>query len=399
MILVEQHIIKKTNSAYNELDQLCFLSKNLYNSAVYTIRQHYFNTKKYLNKFQLINEFTQNKQQDYIALPRKVSQRVIYQVDNVFKSFFKLLKKKQNGQYNKPVKLPYYKNKLNGRNYLEFTKQSISQKNLKQGIISFGKNINFKLKTTKQNIHQVRIIPRKNYIIVEVLYEIKDIKLKENNHKYLSIDLGINNLATCIDNKFNGFIINGKPLKSINHYYNKKLSYYKSIQDIKNKSAYKNKIYTLTLKRNNKIKDYLHKVSKYITNHLVSNNINTLIIGYNKEWKQEVNMHKDTNQNFVQIPHKKFIDMLAYKCKLYGINVIIQEESYTSKCSFYDNETIKKHNIYKGKRIKRGLFKTSTGLLINADINGSLNIMKKAVPNVSYEYGIKVCSMPSVISL
>ena len=399
MILVEQHIIKKTNSAYNELDQLCFLSKNLYNSAVYTIRQHYFNTKKYLNKFQLINEFTQNKQQDYIKLPRKVSQRVIYQVDNVFKSFFKLLKKKQNGQYNKPIKLPYYKNKLNGRNYLEFTKQAISYKNLKQGIISFGKNINFTLNTDKTNIHQVRIIPRKNYIIVEVLYEIKDIKLKENNYKYLSIDLGINNLATCIDNKFNGFIINGKPLKSINHYYNKKLSYYKSIQDIKNKSAYKNKIYTLTLKRNNKIKDYLHKVSKYITNHLVSNNINTLIIGYNKEWKQEVNMHKDTNQNFVQIPHKKFIDMLAYKCKLYGINVIIQEESYTSKCSFYDNETIKKHNIYKGKRIKRGLFKTSTGLLINADINGSLNIMKKAVPNVSYEYGIKVCSMPSVISL
>ena len=399
MILVEQHIIKKTNSAYNELDQLCFLSKNLYNSAVYTIRQHYFNTKKYLNKFQLINEFTQNKQQDYIKLPRKVSQRVIYQVDNVFKSFFKLLKKKQNGQYNKPVKLPYYKNKLNGRNYLEFTEQAISQKNLKQGIISFGKNINFTLNTDKTNIHQVRIIPRKNYIIVEVLYEIKDIKLKENNHKYLSIDLGINNLATCIDNKFNGFIINGKPLKSINHYYNKKLSYYKSIQDIKNKSAYKNKIYTLTLKRNNKIKDYLHKVSKYITNHLVSNNINTLIIGYNKEWKQEVNMHKDTNQNFVQIPHKKFIDMLAYKCKLYGINVILQEESYTSKCSFYDNEIIKKHNIYKGKRIKRGLFKTSTGLLINADINGSLNIMKKAVPNVSFEYGIKVCSMPSVISL
>ena len=173
MILVEKHIIKYNNPAFKELDQLCLLSKNLYNSTLYIIRQHYFNTKQYLNKFQIINEFTKNKQQDYIALPRKVSQRTIYQIDKTFVSFFNLLKKKQLGEYNKPINLPKYKDKFNGRNYLEFTKQAISQKNLKNGIISFGKNINFNLKTTKQNIHQVRIIPKNKYIVIEILYEYK----------------------------------------------------------------------------------------------------------------------------------------------------------------------------------------------------------------------------------
>ena len=226
----------------------------------------------------------------------------------------------------------------------------------------------------------------------------------------MSIDLGINNLCTigtnCTDVKEN-IIINGKPVKTINQYYNKQVAKYKSIQDTKYKNAYTNKLRTLRIKRENKLNDYLHKTSRYIVNHLVSNNINTLIIGYNKEWKQETNIGKVNNQKFIQIPYLKLVNQLQYKCKLEGINVIIQEESYTSKSSFIDNDFIPtfKSNTelnykFSGQRVVRGLYKSSEGRIINADLNGSLNILKKAVPNAFDKcYGIEVCSTPKVITL
>ena len=412
MILVERHIIKYNSLEYNELDNLCFLSKNLYNTALYRIRQHYFNTEKYLNKFQLINQLTQEQQVDYIALPRKVSQQVIYQVDQTMVSFFKLLKLKNSGKYERNISLPYYKEK-DGRNLLIFTNQAISKKHLEtNNIIKFGKNIQTVIHTKREFIQQVRIVPHGNdYIAVEVLYNKPEPLLKTNNKRYMSIDLGINNLCTlgtnCNDVKEN-VIINGKPVKSINQFYNKKYAKYKSAQSkSKCKTVYTNKLRTLRIKRENKLNDYLHKTSRYIVNHLVSNNINTLIIGYNKEWKQETNIGKVNNQKFIQIPYLKLVNQLQYKCKLEGINVIIQEESYTSKSSFIDNDfiptfksTTELNYKFSGKRIKRGLYKSSSGRLINADLNGSLNILRKAVPNAFDEcYGIEVCSTPKVITL
>ncbi len=226
----------------------------------------------------------------------------------------------------------------------------------------------------------------------------------------MSIDLGINNLCTIGTNCKNieNIIINGKPVKSINQFYNKKYAEYTSIQSkSKCKTAYTNKLRTLRIKRENKLNDYLHKASRYIVNHLVSNNINTLIIGYNKEWKQETNIGKVNNQKFIQIPYLKLVNQLQYKCKLEGINVIIQEESYTSKSSFMDNDFIPTFKSvtelnykFSGQRIKRGLYKSSNGTLINADLNGSLNILRKAVPNTFDKcYGIEVCSTPRVITL
>ena len=411
MILVEKHIIKNNSFEYNELDNLCFLSKNLYNTALYRIRQYYFNTGKYLNKFQLINELTKEKHVDYIALPRKVSQQVIYQVDQNMNSFFKLLKLKNKGEYSNKVSLPYYKEKT-GRNLLIFTNQAISKKQLNTNkIIKFSKNIQTTIHTKQEFIQQVRIVPHgHDYIAVEVLYNKPEPLLKPDNKRYISIDLGISNLCTigtnCKDVKEN-IIINGKPVKSINQYYNKQVAKYKSIQDTKCKNAYTNKLRTLRIKRENKLNDYLHKTSRYIVNHLVSNNINTLIIGYNKEWKQETNIGKVNNQKFIQIPYLKLVEQLQYKCKLEGINVIIQEESYTSKSSFIDNDHIPVFNStaelnykFSGKRIKRGLYQSSSGMIINADLNGSLNILKKAVPNAFEKcYGIEVCSTPKVITL
>lgn len=410
MILVERHIIKNNSLEYNELDNLCFLSKNLYNTALYRIRQHYINTEKYLNKFQLINQLTIEKQVDYTALPRKVSQQVIYQVDQNMQSFFKLLKLKNKGEYERNVSLPYYKEK-DGRNLLIFTNQAISKKQLETNkIIKFGKNIQTTIHTKQDLIQQVRVVPHgHDYIVVEVLYNKPEPLLKQNNQRYMSIDLGINNLCTIGTNckEIDNIIINGKPVKSINQFYNKQVAKYKSIQVTKCKTAYTNKLRTLRIKRENRLNDYLHKTSRYIVNHLVSNNINTLIIGYNKEWKQETCIGKVNNQKFIQIPYLKLINQLQYKSRLEGINVIIQEESYTSKSSFLDNDFIPTFKSstelnykFSGKRIKRGLYKSLDGKLINADLNGSLNILRKAVPNAFEKcYGIEVCSTPKVIAL
>lgn len=195
-------------------------------------------------------------------------------------------------------------------------------------------------------------------------------------------------------------------VNQLNQYYNKKYAKYKSIQS-KCKDAYINKLRTLRVKRENKLNDYLHKISRYIVNHLVSNNINTLIIGYNKEWKQETCIGKVNNQKFVQIPYFKLVQQLEYKCRLEGINVLKPEESYTSKASFIDNDFIptfdsstKSNYRFSGKRITRGLYRSFEGRIINADLNGSLNILRKAVPNAFDKcYGIEVCSTPRVITL
>lgn len=390
MILSERHIIKQSNQYYKDLDNLCFLSKNLYNSALYAIRQHYFNTKQYLNKFELINQFTKNKQKDYIALPRKVSQQIIYQVDQNFKSFFNSLK---SNNINHKISLPKYLDK-NGKFEVIYTNQAISNKLLKHNILQLSGLKEFNLPIIHNNVKQVKLIHKGNHIVIDILYEQKEKEYK-NNNRYCSIDLGINNLCTIGSNIIKSIIINGKPLKSINQYYNKKLAQLKSEQDLrKNKQYNKKKIQHLLFKRNNKINDYLHKSSKYIVNHLVSNNITNLVIGLNKEWKQETNIGRVNNQNFVQIPHTKLIEQLKYKCQLEGIKVIIREESYTSKCSFIDNEEICKHESYLGKRIYRGLFKTKENKIINADLNGALNILRKEVPEL--QYGIEVCSTPMV---
>ena len=192
----------------------------------------------------------------------------------------------------------------------------------------------------------------------------------------MSIDLGVDNLTTCFSNTDRTFIIDGKKIKHINQFYNKKIGEVKSELKQKNNKEYSHKTRQLTLKRNNKIDDYFHKASRYIINQAVSNDVRTIIVGHNKNWKQEVNIGKINNQKFVQIPFDKLIHEIKYKGILEGINVVEIEESYTSKCSSLDNESIEKHDNYIGNRIHRGLFKGNKSLL-NADVNGSINIMRK----------------------
>lgn len=394
MKLVEQHIIKTNNPLFKELDILCFLSKNLYNTALYRIRQHYFESNKYLNKFELINELTKEKQKDYVSLPRQVSQGVVMQVDMNFKSFFGSIK---SNKVNHKKSIPKYLKK-NGRNMLVFPNQSVSIKELRNNKLKLSGCKN-SIDVLNTNIKQVRVIHKTYYIVIEIVYEKQEAQ-KIVSSNYVGIDIGLNNLATVGGNTIKPLIINGKPLKSINQFYNKQLSKLKSRQDkCKNKNVNKLKILKLNLKRNNKIKDYLHKSSKLLVNHLVSNNISKIVIGHNKNWKQDINIGNVNNQNFVQIPFNTFIHMIKYKGLLNGIDVIEREESYTSKCSFIDNESIEKHDSYVGIRCKRGLFKSKNGRYINADLNGALNILRKEIPNAFDEYGIEVCSTPLVLTI
>ena len=382
MKLVEQHIIKSNNALYKDLDNLCFLSKNLYNQALYRIRQQFFEDKSFKNYYELNKELHDENQIDYRALPANSSQETLKLVNQNYSSFFKSLQKQIKG-----VKIPGYLDKTKGRQIVVYNHMTLPSHLLEKGIIKLPKS-NIQFKTKQKNIRQVRIVPKNNYIVLEVVYEASIKELLKNNKRYMSIDLGIDNLASCSSNVSKSFIINGKPVKSINQYYNKKKAVLQSELKLKQNKNTSKHLQNLTLKRNNKIKDYFHKASRYIVNQLVNQSINTLIIGKNDGWKQETNIGNVNNQNFTQIPHQMFINQLKYKCQLKGINVVEQEESYTSKVSFFDNDFIpvygQKDELFKssGKRIKRGLFRTQNGLLINADINGSLNIMRKYLNEV-----------------
>lgn len=382
MKLVEQHIIKSSSIYYNELLDLLHKCKNLYNKGLYVVRQHYFQYKydntvkyKYLNFYSLDKKLRIEDDIDYRSLPASVAQQVLMMVDRNFKSFFNLLNKKNRGEYSEIVKIPKYLNK-DGLFTAVFTTISFSQKWIKQGIVKLPKQFSFTTRTNKKNIQQLRFIPKNGFIVLEIVYNKKEKGLMSDNGNYLGVDLGLNNLASCVSNNGLCFIVNGKPLKSINQYYNKKVSFLKS--KLKDNKQVSKQIISLTNKRNNKIKDYLHKASRILINQVVSNGINTIVIGHNKYWKQEINIGKRNNQNFVSIPFNTFISMISYKATLEGINVKIVEESYTSKCSFLDNEDVCKHDSYKGRRVKRGLFNTSLGRIINADINGAFNIIRKS---------------------
>ena len=375
MYLTEKHIIKRTHPFYNECDKLCFQSKNIYNQGLYNVRQYYFNHKKYLNYYG--NYDLTKTQECYDYLPKKVFTQTLRHVDMVFKSFFALLK-------NKSVKnkIPKYLDKVNGRYVATFTKQAISLREFKKtGKLRLSQTVIYIV--TKlidfSSLKEVRIVPRTYHYVIEVIYQVKE-NTHCDNGKYASIDLGLNNLATVAFNEgSNPLIVNGRPLKSINQYYNKKKAQYQS--RLKGGKRTSKRICTLTNKRNNKVTDYLHKASRLLVNQLVSQGITTLVIGKNKNMKQDINIGKVNNQNFVQVPIMRFADLMKYKCELEGIKVLFNEESYTSKCSFLDGEPICKHDKYMGKRVKRGLFVSRSGIKINADVNGAYNIMIKAIPN------------------
>lgn len=381
MLLVEKQIIRPSNPLYKDLDNLCFLSKNLYNVTLYTVRQHYFNTKKYLSYFSIVKDFAKDNQVDYRALPAKVSQQTLRLVDQNMKSFFALIKKKKANQYTEPVRLPKYLDKTSGRQVVHYPKQALRLK--KDSFVKLSKsNIEFKTKVPNSNIQYLKLVPCGNHIKVLIGYYKTKKKVKNTQKRIASIDIGQNNLMAVTSNVFHPIIYNGKPVKSVNQFYNKiKASEQLKLKKVNN-VYWSKKLGQLTLWRENQIANYFHKVTHHFVNYCIANDIDTVIIGRNQQWKDNINLGKRVNQNFVSIPFSKLYDLLKYKLELNGINYIEAEESHTSKCSFIDREEICHHDSYVGRRIKRGLFKSKDGVKYNADINGSLNILRKYMTKI-----------------
>ncbi len=390
-LTLKQQVKHLSKKEFRNLKYLSHIAKNLTNEAIYNIRQYYFKNKKYLSYNE--NYKMLKNSENYKKLNSNMAQQILKEVDGSFKSFFGLLKLAKNGQYdNKKIKLPKYLAKDG------FTTLVIGFVRLKDDMLIVPYSNSFK-KTHQEvkiklppvlkgkKIKEIRIIPKQHsrYFEIQYIYEVEEVQRELNKNNALGIDLGIDNLCTCVTNTGASFIIDGRKLKSINQYYNKINAKLQSIKD-------KQKIERTTLrqkriarKRNNRINDYLSKAARIIVNYCLNNDIGKLVLGYNEDFQRKSNIGSINNQNFVNISYGKLRDKLVYLCKLYGIEFKLQEESYTSKASFFDEDEIPiydKENpqeyIFSGKRIKRGLYQTSTGKLINADCNGALNILRKS---------------------
>ena len=380
--LCERHIIKPTNPLFLECANLAFLAKNLYNSTLYYQRQSLFDSD-FQNYYAVNREFTHTNQPDYRALPTKVSKQVQMLVDRNFKSYFALVKKKTAEGYSPKVKPPKYLDKTDGRLVVPYPKDALSLK--VEGYVKLSKtSIMIKTNVPKEDIRGARIVPKGNHYVIEILYRVVSKPLRSELPKRVAfIDPGLNNLITVTSNCFNPILVNGRPLKAINQLANREIAKLKSKLSAQGLYMF-HLLQSVYSKRERRITDMLHKITTQLVNHLDSYNIDTVIFGHNVGQKQDINLGKVTNQNFVQIPFTQLIAQLQYKCQLRGIKFILTEESHTSKCSFLDKESVEHHEKYKGKRVKRGLFKTSKGILINADVNGSLNIGRKYLTKLGF---------------
>ena len=381
MQLVEQHVIKKTDSRWKAIDEAAFASKNLYNAANYRLRQEFIVNHRYISYPEM--DAKMQDTEEYKALPAKAAQQVLIQLSHNWQSFFAAQKECQElpEKFTARPRLPKYKDKQRGRNLLVYTLQAMSKTKREEGIIKPSK-LDIEVATHQRNVACVRIVPKKTHYVVEVVYEKQEIVASGNPGLIAGVDIGLNNLAAVASNKPGKapLLVNGRSLKSENQFYNKeKARLHSQLQDPEQGTSAR--ISRLTDTRNRRIHQELHTASRYVIDFLVKEGIGTLVIGKNPNWKQEANLGKRNNQNFVQMPHARFVQMLSYKAQLVGIQVIETEESYTSKCSMLDLEPIENHDVYMGRRIKRGLFRASDGRLINADVNGAFNIMRKVFPN------------------
>jgi len=330
----------------------------------------------------------------YKQLMSQSSECVLQVLDRSWKSFFQGMKgwKKNPEKYLGMPKLPNYHKK--GSKFTWFLKNNNTY--IKDGKLYFRlkamKNYGFKTSVTGKLI-AVRFVPRNDVFVLEIIYQKEVSKAQLTKENVVALDLGVNNLVTMTNNiGLSPIIIKGTFIKSINQWYNKERA--TLVSKLGKDQHWSKKLDRITQRRFQKVKNYFHHSSKYIIDYCLNSNIGTIIIGYNTGWKQKVNIGKVNNQTFVSIPYDMLINQLRYKCELNGINLIITEESYTSGTSFLDGELPIKENYNKKRRIKRGLFKSDNGTLINSDVNGSFQIMKKVFPDVVYNHGIAGCLNP-----
>lgn len=364
-----------------QLRQLCHMSKNLYNEANYLVRQAYFNQKEWIQIYQFREELANSS--NFQQLPIHTAKKVLWNVDKAWKSFFAANAdwKTHPEKYFTQPRIPKYKPK-NGQFQVAFEKKQVTFSN---GILSLPQITGVQVKprlASPSTLISVRIIPKGVGYVLEIIYSkyVPSVP-KQAPVQIAGIDIGLTNLITMVNNiGKKPIVVKGGVVKSINQYYNKERTRLQSVYDRQGiKSGLR--LTRLTTKRNRKIDYYFHEVSRFVIQWCQENQIDTLIIGYNKNWKQYTRLGKRTNQNFVLIPFNRLIEKLEYKAQDAGIRIIKTPESYTSKCSFLDCEEITYHSRYLGDRISRGIFQSSNGISINSDVNAGYNIIKKEVPN------------------
>ena len=392
-LTIKQQVKHLTKEEYNILRELCRTAKNLTNQAIYNIRQHYLQEKQYLRYESNYHELKNSD--NYKLLNSNMAQQTLKNVDQMFKSFFALIKLAKQGKYNfRHIKLPKYLPKNGYANLI------IGMINIKDDMIltiPYSNNFKKKYKTKVQikvpkvledkKIKEIQIIPKFNarFFEIQYTYEIQEENIQLNTNNALAIDLGVNNLCTCITNTGKSFIVDGRKLKSINQFFNKQNAKLQSIKDKQNIKRQTKQQYLISRKRKNRVDDYINKTCRYIINYCIVNDIGVLVIGYNQSFQNKTNLGRKNNQIFTQLPFGKIREKLEYLCKRYNINYILQEESYTSKASFFDNDELPIYNMdnpqtyeFSGKRIKRGLYQTKNNYCFNADCNGALNILRKS---------------------
>ena len=403
---VQSNVIRGlTRQQYSSLREMCQYSNNLYNVALYNIRQYFFENNKYLSYENNYHECRQNE--NYALLQAGASQQILRVADRSFRSFFSLLKKsKDEGYDGKRIRIPHYRKK-GGLFNLILSTNSISIKDGKFRIPMSRKFvalhpaikpivIPFPERLKDKTIKEVRIIPFDNgkHFKVQYVYEVTDENKKMNKDNAIAIDLGVNNLATCVSTVGTPFIMDGRKLKSINHQWNKEKAHLQSIAKKQGKDV-TSRLNIITEKRNNRVRDIIRKTARYIADYCIEKDIGSVFVGYNSDFKRSTDMGDANNQNFVQIPFGQFRQQLAFLCWKYGIDYIEQEESYTSKSSALDRDELPVYDPKKqfsgkfsGQRIHRGLYMSKNGTAINADVNGSANILRKGKQNLDFE---KLC--------
>ena len=398
---IERHVINRNHIMWSACDELCFQSKNVFNYANYILRQQFIQDKTVIKYNDLT--FKLKTTDCFKELGSNSAQHTLKLLCKSWKSFLVSVKDyyKNPSKYFAKPKLPRYKDK-NGRHICIMTNM---QTHLYYGYLYFAftrmKPYNNLIRTNvTDKLLQTRIVPKGGNYILEIVYEKEIEEPVQESKNIASIDLGVNNFVTIANNiDAKSIIINGRGIKSYNVYWNKQMAKYKSLAKKENKLDWTKRQQRLTNKRNNKMEYFMHKASKEVIRYCLDLGIDTLVIGLNKEWKQEAKLVKSANQTFVQISYDNFISKLTYKCKDVGIKIITHEESYTSGTSFLDAENPCKEFYNKSRRIVRGLFKSNNGTLINSDLNGAYQIMKKVFPN-AFANGILGADLhPVVINL
>nr|DAR61424.1 MAG TPA: putative transposase [Bacteriophage sp.] len=392
-LTIKQQVKHLTKEEYNILRELCRVAKNLTNQAIYNVRQHYFQEKQYLRYESNYHELKNSE--NYKLLNSNMAQQTLKNVDSMFKSFFALIKLAKQGKYSfRCIKLPNYLPKDGYANLI------IAEFKIKDnGILTIPYSNTFKRKYENKiqikipkvledrKIKEIRIIPKFNarFFEIQYTYEVQEENINLSTNNALAIDLGVNNLCTCVTNIGKSFIIDGRKLKSINQFFNKQNARLRSIKDKQNIKRQTEQQYLISNKRKNRVDDYINKTCRYIINYCLFNGIGTLVVGYNQSFQNKTDLGRRNNQIFTQLPFGKIREKLEYLCRRYNINYVLQEESYTSKSSFFDNDELPTYGKdspqtyeFSGKRVKRGLYQTKNNYLFNADCNGALNILRKS---------------------